>query len=258
MRLYFKYASIQLRSIMQYKVSFFFTILGQFLTSFGAFLSIYFMFARFNEVEGFSYSEVLLCTAVVLGAFSLAEIVFRGFDRFPSMIGNGEFDRIMVRPRNEIFQIFASKLELSRAGRLAQAIIIVCYAIPASGVGWTWDKVATLVLMFICGTILFGCLFLVYASFTFFTIEGLEFMNIFTDGGREFGAYPLSIYGKGVLRFMTYVIPMACFQYYPFLYVIGRTDNRFYMIVPLFSLLFFIPAYLFWRFGLMHYKSTGS
>ena len=41
------------------------------------------MFIRFNEVEGFSFPEVLLCSATTLMAFSLAECFGRGFDRFP-------------------------------------------------------------------------------------------------------------------------------------------------------------------------------
>lgn len=107
MGLYLKYFTIHLKSQMQYKTSFFLTVIGQLLTSFSVFLGIYFMFERFNQVEGFSFEEVLLCFAVVLMAFSLAECFARGFDTFPSMIGNGEFDRIMVRPRNEVFQILA-------------------------------------------------------------------------------------------------------------------------------------------------------
>ncbi len=89
-------------------------------------------------------------------------------------------------------------------------------------------------------------------------MEGLEFMNIFTDGGREFGTYPYSIYGKGVLKFVTYVIPLALFQYYPFLYLTGRSDRLLYMFLPLISMLFIIPCLIFWRFGVRHYKSTGS
>lgn len=56
MRLYLKYFSIHLRSAMQYKTSFFLTVLGQFLVSFSMFLGIYFMFSRFHTVEGFSLS----------------------------------------------------------------------------------------------------------------------------------------------------------------------------------------------------------
>ena len=50
MRLYLKYFSIHLRSAMQYKTSFFLTVLGQFLVSFSMFLGIYFMFSRFHTV----------------------------------------------------------------------------------------------------------------------------------------------------------------------------------------------------------------
>ncbi len=258
MRLYIKYASIILRSQMQYKASFVMTSIGQFLTAFTTFLGMYFMFSRFNSVNGFSFSEVLLCYAVILTAFSLAECFVRGFDAFGSIISNGEFDRIMVRPRNEILQVLASRIEFSRIGRLLQAIAIFIYAIPTSGVIWSLDKIITVIFMITGGFFVFSGLFIIYASICFFTLEGLEFMNIFTDGGREFGKYPLSIYGEGVLKFFTYIVPLALFQYYPFLYLIGRTTNIVYMLLPLVGILFLIPCLMFWRIGIRHYKSTGS
>lgn len=243
---------------MQYKSSFFMTVLGQFLVSFSMFAGIYFMFERFNRVQGFTYSEVLLCFAIILTSFAIAECFVRGFDTFSSMISNGEFDRIMVRPRNEIFQVLGSKIEFTRVGRLLQAIIIFIYAIPASGVIWTIDKVLTLVLMVIGGIGLFSGLFVIYAGLCFFTTEGLEFINIFTDGGREFGKYPMSVYGEGVLKFFTYIVPLALVQYYPLIYILGRTTNRFYAVLPIAGVLFLIPSYIFWRFGVRHYRSTGS
>lgn len=258
MKLYLKFFSMHLKSHMQYKASFFMMAMGQFLVSFSTLLGVWFMFARFQVVEGFNFQQVLLCFAVVLLAFSLAECFGRGFDVFPRMIGNGEFDRVLVRPRHEVFQVLASQMEFTRIGRLLQAILVFCYAIPACGVNWTWDKILTLVLMIVCGSIVFFCLFLIYAGLSFFTIEGLEFMNVLTDGGREFGRYPFSVYGKDVLRFLTYVIPLALFQYYPLLYLLGRETGVGYMLAPLLGLLFAVPAYAFWRFGLRRYKSTGS
>jgi ABC-2 type transport system permease protein len=243
---------------MQYKMSFFLTSLGQFLVSFTALLGISFMFTRFNTIEGFTLGQVLLCFATVLMAFSLAECFSRGFDLFPQMISNGEFDRALVRPRQEIFLVLVSKMDFTRLGRLLQAIIVFSIAIPASGVEWTVDRVFTLFMMVSCGTLVFLGLFLLYAGVSFFTIEGIEFMNIFTDGGREFGAYPLSIYGQEILKFLTYVVPLALFQYFPLLYLLGIEDNPIYMFAPLLSLLFLIPCYAFWRFGLRRYRSTGS
>jgi ABC-2 type transport system permease protein len=174
------------------------------------------------------------------------------------MISNGEFDRALVRPRNIIFQVLAAKMDFTRLGRLFQAILVFCYAIPNSGVTWTWDKITTLCLMVICGSVIFFGLFLIYAAFSFFTIEGLEFMNVFTDGGREFGRYPFSVYGKTILRFLTFVVPLALFQYYPLLYLLDREQSTFFIFIPLVGLLFLVPSYAFFRVGLRRYKSTGS
>ena len=258
LKLYGTYFSIHLRSQMQHKASFFMTVFGQFLTSFSAFLAIRFMFLRFYAVDGFTYPEVLLCYAVMLMAFSLAECFARGFDSFASMLGNGTFDRILTRPRGLVFQVLAMKMEFSRIGRLAQAVAVFAVALVQCGVVWTADKILTLIMMLVSGVGIFTGLFVVYASFCFFTTEGLEFMNIFTDGGREFGMYPFSIYGREILRFFTYVVPLALVQYYPLLYLTGRSANVLYMFLPLLALLFLVPCAVFWRVGLKHYKSTGS
>ena len=116
-RLYLHYISIHIRSAMQYKTSFFLTTLGQFLFSFNVFMGITFMFQRFHEVKGFTYSEVLICYALVLVEYSLAEMFARGFDSFSGMVRHAEFDRVLVRPRNEILQVLGSKFELSSLGR---------------------------------------------------------------------------------------------------------------------------------------------
>ncbi|MCL2225560.1 MAG: ABC-2 family transporter protein [Defluviitaleaceae bacterium] len=258
MRLYMKFLSMHIKSQMQYKTSFVFTTLGQFFVAFATFLSINFLFDRFDYVGGFSYEEVLICFAVMMMAFSASELIGRGFDRFPAMLGNGSFDRALVRPRNVIFQVLASQMEFSRLGRFVQAVAVLVYAIPRSGIYWTWDKILTLTLMIVCGAFLFFGLYVLYAAFSFFTTEGLEFMNVLTDGGREHGRLPFGVYGDGVLKFLTYVVPLALVQYYPLLYLTGRTDNFLYALTPIAALLFLLPCYVFFRFGLRHYKSTGS
>lgn len=258
MKLYFRFFSIHIRSVIQYKVSLLLTTLGQFLVSFNVFLGIYFMFQRFHQVKGYDYSEALLCFSIVVMSFSIAEMFLRGFDLFSATISNGEFDRILLRPRNEVFLVLAGKIEFTRIGRIIQTIIILIYGIVTSKIVWSADKILTMVLMIIGGSIIFGSLFVIYAGICFFTLEGLEFMNILTDGANEFGKYPMNIYGKNVLKFCTYVIPYALFQYYPFMYLIARATNPFYIILPMATCFFIIPTYMLWSHGVRHYQSTGS
>ena len=88
MNLYGKYLSIHLKSLMQYKVSFFLTAFGQFLISFSAILGVYFLLDRFHAIKGYTFTDILLCSSVIIMAFSLAECFARGFDQFPKAISN--------------------------------------------------------------------------------------------------------------------------------------------------------------------------
>ena len=256
--LYIRSLSIRLKSVMQYKLSFILTTIGQFLGSLTAFLGIHFMFQRFDSIEGYSYSESLLCFASILMAFSLAECFARGLDTFPTVISNGEFDRILLRPRSPLFLVLTSKFEFTRLGRLIQSVIVFCWALPNSGVHFTPGKILCLVLMIAGGMLVFCGVFIIFAFLCFFTTDGLEFMNILTDGMREYGKYPLAVYGRDILLFTTFVVPFALVQYYPFLYLIGRTDNMLYLLLPVLAGLFLIPCLILWHFGIRHYRSVGS
>lgn len=257
-KLYRHYVSIVVRGMMQYKTSLLLTTIGQFLVSFNVFLGIYFLFLRFHQVKGYSYSEVLLCYALVLMEFSLAEIWARGFDTFSGVVRRGEFDRILVRPQGEILQVLGSKFELTRLGRLFQAVAVFLYAVCTVEVHWTAGKVLTVVLMLVGGVAVFSGLFLIYAALCFFTLEGLEFMNVLTDGAREYGKYPLDVYGRRVLRLATVIVPYALIQYYPLQYILGRVTSPAYIFLPLLAIVFLVLCYGLWRFGVRHYQSSGS
>ena len=86
----------------------------------------------------------------------------------------------------------------------------------------------------------------------------MEFMNVLTDGAREYGKYPIGIYGKRMLQITTFLIPYALVQYYPFLYVVEKTERVGVIWLPLLAILFLIPCYFVWRLGVHSYKSSGS
>lgn len=133
MVLYIHYFKIQFKSAMQYKGSFVLTCIGQFLVSFNVFLGVYFMFRRFHTVNGYTYGDILLCFGITLMEFSLGEAFARGFDSFSSILSNGMFDRIMVRPRNEILQVLGQKIEFTRIGRMLQAVVMFLYGVGKAG-----------------------------------------------------------------------------------------------------------------------------
>lgn len=258
LKLYLHYAAASVRGQLTHKVSFFLTMFGQFLTSFSAFAGISFLLMRFRSVGGFSLQEILITFSITLMSFSLAECFFRGFDVFSTLLADGSFDRMLLRPRSLILQVLGTRVELTRFGRLLQALLVLIYALSSTDLAWTPAKGLVLLLMILGGVIVYACLFTIQAALTFFTTEGLEVMNILTYGSREFGAYPYVIYGENVLRLLTFAVPLALVQYYPLLWVLGRSGNAALALTPLLAFLFIIPTAIVWRAGVRRYSSIGS
>ncbi len=260
MVLFLKYLNILFKSQLQYRTSFILLSIGQFFIPFVVFAGLYFMFERFGQIRGWSFYEVALCFGVIHMAFSLSECFARGFDAFSTLIVNGEFDRILVRPRSTILQVLGSKFEFTRIGRLAQSVIVLFLALSGLHIEWTIVKIITLILMITSGIFIFTGIFMLAATLCFWTIQALEVANIFTDGGREMAQYPLDIYKEWVTRFFTFVIPFGTANYLPLMFLLDKVDGNPYvfMITPLIGMLFILPCLLVWRYGVRHYRSTGS
>lgn len=260
MVLYFKYLLILFKSQMQYRTSFWLLSFGQFFIPFSVFAGLYFLFERFGQIQGWSFYEVALSFGVIHMAFAISECFARGFDAFSSLVAGGDFDRLLVRPRSTVVQVMGSKFEFTRIGRLAQSLIVLLWAISSLPIEWTALKIVTLMLMIASGVFIFTGIFMLAATLCFWTIQGLEVANIFTDGGREMAQYPLNIYQEWVTRFFTFVIPFGCVNYLPLLYLLDKTDGsgELYMLAPVAGIFFILPCLLVWHIGVRHYRSTGS
>ena len=250
MKLYFKYIILLLKSQLQYRTSFIMTMFTQFITPFTAFAGIYFLFKRFGSIDGWGAYEVFLCFAVIGSSFAISTCFARGFDSFPGMIKNAGFDRILVRPRGTLLQVLGSAFDIKRLGHLMQAVIVLIIAISGVNITWSFLKILTLVNMIIGGTCIFSGVYLLQATFSFWTVEGLEVANIFTHGVKEYASYPLSIFPKWITNFFTFIIPFGCVNYLPLEALLGRIDGNqiAYMLLPLLGIVFILPCLILLAF----------
>jgi ABC-2 type transport system permease protein len=109
----------------------------------------------------------------------------------------------------------------------------------------------------------FGGLFVIGSTITFWTIQSIEVVNIFTYGGSEMMAYPMHIYQQWMRQFFTYIIPAIFLNYYPALYILDKPDP--FNFPPIASFLspfvgfgILLLAFKFWGFGIRNYQSTGT
>ena len=114
------------------------------------------------------------------------------------------------------------------------------------------------------GAVFFGAIFVATATVAFWWIDSGEFANGFTYGGRDFTSYPITVYSGLFRRIFAYSLGFAFVAYYPALALLGRPDplglpgwaglvrRRWWPCAAV------AVAALVWRFGVRHYRSTGS
>lgn len=258
MKLYKHYLAMHLKSLLQYKLSFLLSFISQIFVFFTYYFIILVLFERFSNIKGFTLYEVLLSFAIIQFGFSINEVFGRGIDQFDNLIIDGEFDRILVRPRPILFQVLGYKIDYVKISRIVQALIVLFIALINLNLNWSILKVITLILMIISAIIIFFGIFLLTATYCFFTVQGLEIRNLFTDGGKHMAQYPIGIFKKGFFWFFTFIIPYGFVNYYPLLYILGRETNHLYAFSPLLVILFLVPCLLSFKFGMRRYASTGS
>jgi ABC-2 type transport system permease protein len=247
-----------LATFNQYRLNMLFVIIGQSSNTLFAYLGIWVLFERFGNLDGWLFAEAALCFGITMTSFAATEFFARGFDMFSNLVRSGDFDRVMLRPRGTVLQVFCSDIEFTRFGKLAVSVSVLAYSIGNIAITWSALRIVTLALMLVCGVFIFSGLFMIGAAMCFWTIEGLEVINIFTYGGNQLASYPLTIYTKWMRRFFTFMIPFGCFNYLPLMYLTGRADNPLYAFTPLLGAAFIVPCLLVWRMGVRRYLSTGN
>lgn len=257
MKLYLKFFKMHLNSQLQYRASFILSFISQFIVFFGYYFTILCLFDNFSNIKGFTLYEVLLTFSIIQFGFAFCETFFRGMDVFDELIISGNFDKLLLRPRNIMFQVFTEDMSLVRIARLLQALIILIIALVKINIDWDIYKIITVIFMLMSSILIFLGIFILAASYCFVTVKGLEVRNVFTDGGKHMAQYPIGIFKKGFKFIFTFIIPYGFVNYYPLLYILGKNNNKLFMFSPLITVLYLIPCIIVFYKGIKKYSSTG-
>jgi ABC-2 type transport system permease protein len=254
-RLYLRLVSIQIRSQMQYRFSFWIDVISTILLSGSYFVALVLVMQQFKTIAGWNLGEIAFLAGMAELNFATMDMVFGGFDpdAFSPFVWKGSFDQLLLRP----IPI------LRRLGRIFEGVVIFSIALILTDIHWTVAKVIYLPLVMISQVLCFGSLFMVGSTLTFWTVKPLEAVNIVTYGGTEMITYPMSIYPSWLRNFFTFVLPFIFLNYYPALFFLDKPDPLGFpaiapFLAPLAVVVVLFAAYQFWQFGLRHYQGTGS
>ncbi|WST27068.1 ABC transporter permease [Streptomyces xanthophaeus] len=252
-----------IRSTMTYRTSFFLSTFGNAAITLLDFVGIYIMFSHVDALGGFTLPEIALLYGSCSASLGLADLLMGNTDRIGQRIRDGSLDTMLVRPVPVLAQVAADRFALRRLGRIGQGLGVLVWALASLDVDWTVGRVLLVPVMIVAGAAIFAAVLVAGAAFQFVAGDAAEVQNAFTYGGCTMLQYPPSVFGKDLLRGVTFVLPLAFVNWLPALYLLGRPDplglpGWVAYTSPLVAFLVFLPASLAWRAGVRSYRSTGS
>lgn len=253
----------QLRSQVEYRASFVLDVVFNALITTIDVIALVVLFRVNPALGGFTLPEALLVAGLAGLGFALADLVVGNIERMPKYIRTGLFDTVLLRPLGALPQLLVGDVALRRLGRVLQASLVLAVALRLTHIEWTPARVALLVLAPVAGSVTFGSLIVIGATLTFWLVESGEVANSFTYGGQYFATYPITVYASWFRRIFAYALTLAFVAYLPALALLGRADplglpGWVRWCSPLTAAVWAAVAYRTWRFGIRHYRSTGS
>lgn len=258
MKLLLHYFSMHIRVTLEYKINFILTLFAQVLIMATELFTVYTLFNKFELLDEFNIYYLFMVFAINWLGFSLAETFGRGFDEFKKLMKKGGFDILLIRPRSIHLQILGNDFAFQKIGRVVASLFLLIFSTYKLIPVLTLDKLLLIILMVLGDFIIIVSLFIIGAFFCFYTVEGLEFINVFTNGSKQVNEFPMSIYHKAIGLIFTFVIPIALCNYYPIEYLVGKSTSFYYFLMPLSSLIFLSISIFIFNLGLHRYSSTGS
>ncbi|MFC8453335.1 ABC transporter permease [Kitasatospora sp. NPDC057223] len=263
LRAWWLMAGMWTRAVMSYRASFALMLGASILVTSLDFVVIVLMFQHTDQLGGWSLPELAFLYGTSGFALGMANLLVGSSDSLGDKIRTGALDTMLIRPAPALAQLCAERFSLRRLGRPLQATAVLLWSLGALDVHWSWDRVLLVPVLLVCGTVIFGAVFIGGASFQFWWGEARELQNSFTYGGATLLHYPPTVFARELVAGVVFGVPLAFVNWLPALHILGRPDplglpTAFQYASPLAAALCVGAAGLAWRAGLRAYRSTGS
>ncbi|WP_244178856.1 ABC transporter permease [Streptomyces rubellomurinus] len=256
-------ARMWMRSMAAYRASYVLGVFSGIAIHALDFAVLVIMFLHTDTLGGWSLPEIAFLYGTSALSLGVANLLVGSADALGQRIVAGTLDSMLVRPAPALSQLCAERFSLRRLGRPLQAAIVLVWALTALDVHWTWDRVLLVPVLLVCGTAIFGAVFVGGATVQFWWGESKEIQNSFTYGGATLLQYPPTVFAKELVAGVVFGIPLAFVNWLPSLRILDRPDplglpTAFQYASPVAAALCVTAAGLAWRAGLRAYRGTGS
>ena len=226
-------------------------------------LGIFIIVSNFGSIGDWGFQEITFLYGISVVSHGLTVVLFIQTWNIEYTVRYGEFDRYMLRPLGVFFQMITSYINLIGLTDMIPGLVILIYGCVGVGFEPTPLNILKLLITILGAVLIRGAIYLISGSVAFFTKSSGALIEVDSKLFDAVSMYPTSIYPKGVQILFTYLFPIAFISFYSAREFLGKTDGlpmfgAAYLVTLGVGVLLFFLAYLFFKWGLSKYESSGS
>ena len=244
---------------LHYRGDFFIGCLASLLSQATGLAVVGIIFTNVPALRGWSQNEVFFIYGFALTAQALFESFADGFYWFADKyVIHGEFDRVLLRPLNPLFQVLLENFSLEFLPDLALGVFILATARGSVAASPGAMELLLFIIMLMGAVLVLTGLFLALASAAFWAEDKLGILPPIYNL-MAFARYPITIYGRVLQALLSWVLPFGFVAFYPSTGFLHRPEfGLFFWGTPLAGASVFGVGYWIWTRGVRKYQSTGS
>ena len=228
----------------------------------GQYVAIWVLIDRFGNLNGWLVFEVLLLYSLNLLSYSLAGTFTIVFWRLDEVIADGGFDSFLTRPVASAVVYIAHKMNVPYLPHIVLSSTLIVISLGELEVPIDIWFISWLILTIVGASLIQGSITVVLATLAFWTSRSRRLVHVVIFQVREFSFYPMSIFGRAVQLFFTFVLPYAFVSYYPARAMLNKGDGYLSFDFPFSAFavgcLCLAIVCVVWRFGLRAYSGAGA
>lgn len=257
-KLFAEQCKLSIMSIAMYRANFWLMLIQSLINSLMSILCIEFIYGSVDSIAGWNKNEmmILICTSQIVNQ------VYRGVihwnqNRFIASVGDGSFDRMLLRPISVFFQANTGHVDISCILSLMGPLTILLIQIATLGVKIGVLQITLYILFVFNGVlILSSFMLLLYSSaFMFVKVDGLTNIYYFV---MDIADKPKEMFAREFMYGFIFVIPAVPLANAPTSMLLGKGNLTFALLYAFLGLMFPLIAYLSLRIGLRRYTSASS
>lgn len=253
---YNKFVSTSFTQASSFRLSFFLVALMDIIFYLSTLFSVTFIFDHVQHIGPWNKDQLLFFISfmLTLDHFHMTT-VSESFWRFSEHIRTGSLDFILLKPTHSIFNVFFSRF---RPATLANGIVawsfLIYYGMKINLPWFGWALIPILILL---AFNLLLVIEIILSTAMFWIVEGAG-VNFLRMQLQQLARWPDFIYTYFTRKILTLFLPLLLIGTAPVKFLLDFHNYDYLVYMVLFSILFWILCFIWWKYALRKYESASS